>query len=405
MNSIAIDADTTVIAGWFENAKPDLFNWGYLNESLTDIIKNKIANEFDPTQLEQLDNLSEPLKTEVNKRWIYAGDPGDTIRLQAPVVLCKKPQKETIQNIISTIAEHSFGTDINIIPTNMNRRHIHQNKYKSIVHESIRITAHQLCIPVKGFIATVFDAMYDPVKTENSIEKTVGAFLRDMGVRSIQPTKNTTDEGKYLLIIQADKENNLRNKVHQMCEDLKVDHPELVQECSETFGYYPFVNDRITTENNIHNLAQRYLRNQNYNNYDEKPLQPNANPIQIHQRGGPPIERITFQKSYAAVLRSSNGNDTNNDSMSISSAKHGPVSTTSPITGGSPKSNKSEITELKTEISDLHTHITGFQTLMTNMHEESKAREERDRQDKLERERSEKEKSKRREKRKIENSK
>ena len=141
MNSIAIDAGTTVAAGWFENSKPDLFNYEYLNKILLDIIEDKIANDFDPTQLEQLDNMIEPIKTEVNRRWIYAGDPGDTIRLQAPIVLCKKPQKETIQNIISTIDEHAFGKDINIVPTNMNRRHIHQERYKSIVHESIRITS------------------------------------------------------------------------------------------------------------------------------------------------------------------------------------------------------------------------------------------------------------------------
>ena len=134
---------------------------------------------------------------------------------------------------------------------------MHQSRYKVIVHESIRVTAHQLCIPVKGFIEKVFDAMYDPVKTENSIEQTVEAYMCSLGVRSIQPTNNTTDMGKYLLIIQADQEDNIRNKVHKMCVDLKVDHPQLVQECSETFGFYPFVNDRITTENNTHNLAQR----------------------------------------------------------------------------------------------------------------------------------------------------
>ena len=128
--------------------------------------------------------------------------------------------------------------------------------------------------------------------------------------------------GKYLLIIQEDKENDIRNKVHKMCEDLKVDHPQLVQDCSITFGYYPFVNDRITTENNTHNLAQWYLKNQNYNNYNDKPLQPNVNPIQIQSRGGPPIERITFAKSYEAALHNSNGDDTNNDAMSISSVKH-----------------------------------------------------------------------------------
>ena len=77
--------------------------------------------------------------------------------------------------------------------------------------------------------------------------------------------------------------------------------------------------------------------------------------------------------------------------------KQDPISTTSPITGGSPNSNKSELTELKTEVSDLHTQLTGFQTLMTNMHEESKAREERDRQDRLERDRREREDKKERE--------
>ena len=44
--------------------------------------------------------------------------------------------------------------------------------------------------------------------------------------------------------------------------------------------------------------------------------------------------------------------------MSILSAKNGPVSTTSPITGGSPKSNKSELTELKSQVSQLTTCIT-----------------------------------------------
>ena len=126
--------------------------------------------------------MRESIKTKVNKRYIYAGDPGDTIRLQAPVVLCKKPQKETIQNIISTIDEHAFGKDINIVPTNMNRRHIHQERYKSIVHESIRITSQQLCIPIKGFTDKVFEAMYDPVKTANSLEQTVETYLRNMGV-------------------------------------------------------------------------------------------------------------------------------------------------------------------------------------------------------------------------------
>lgn len=192
---------------------------------MSDIIEDKIANNFDATQLEQLNNMLEPIKTEVNRRWIYAGDPGNTIRLQAPVVLCKKPQKEMIQNIISTTDEHAFGHNINIVPTNLNRRHIHQSRYKAIVHESIRITAQQLCIPVKGFLEMVFKAMYDPVKTANSIKQTVKAFLRSMGIRTIQPTKDTTTMGKYLLIIQADKEDDIRNKVHKMCKDLKVDHP------------------------------------------------------------------------------------------------------------------------------------------------------------------------------------
>ena len=75
-------------------------------------------------------------------------------------------------------------------------------------------------------------------------------------------------------------------------------------------------------------------------------------------QGDPPIEKITFAKLYAAAQDMSNGNATNNDAMSISLAKHGPVSTTSPITGGSPKSNKSELTELKTQVSQLTTCIT-----------------------------------------------
>ena len=115
--------------------------------------------------------------------------------------------------------------------------HLHQVRYNSIVHKSISNAAQQLCIPVKGMLETVFNAMYDPVKTENSIKQPVEAFLHSIGVRSIQPTKDTTTLGKYLLTIQAEKEDNIPNKVHQMCENLKVDHPQLAQDCFAIFEH------------------------------------------------------------------------------------------------------------------------------------------------------------------------
>ena len=109
-------------------------------------------------------------------------------------------------------------------------------------------------------LESVFDAMYDQVKTENSIKLPVRTFLRSIGVRSIQPMKDTDTLGKYLLIIQAEKEENICNKVHQICENLKVDQPLYAQDFYATFGYYSFLNDKIRTKNNTHNLAQRYLK-------------------------------------------------------------------------------------------------------------------------------------------------
>ena len=64
MNSTDIDASTMVVAGWFENAKPELFNYEYLNKQISDIFEHKIIHDFDSTQLEQLNNLKDPITTD-----------------------------------------------------------------------------------------------------------------------------------------------------------------------------------------------------------------------------------------------------------------------------------------------------------------------------------------------------
>ena len=167
-----------------------------------------------------------------------------------------------------------------------------------------------------------------------------------------------------------------------MCEKLKNKRTIAAELCNLEFGHYPFIKDKMSLNSSMHEHAQEYINDEHYNNYKHPSLHPNANTFKIKPRARPPavIETKTPNRSYREAVC---GNKSD-DAMSISS-KQDPISTTSPITGGSPNSNKSELTELKREISDLHTQITGFQTLMTNMHEELKAREERDRQDRLER--------------------
>ena len=70
MNSMAIDADTMCIARRFENMKPELFKFKWLNKKLMEKINHITVHKFDSTQEEQLKNLSKPLKTKVDAQWI-----------------------------------------------------------------------------------------------------------------------------------------------------------------------------------------------------------------------------------------------------------------------------------------------------------------------------------------------
>ena len=168
-----------------------------------------------------------------------------------------------------------------------------------------------------------------------------------------------------------------------MCEKLKNTRTPAAEISNVEFGHYSFIKDKMTIESSKYERAQEYLLDKHYNNYKHPPLQPNTNPVQIHPRARPSavIKNKTPSKSYREAVCGNKGDD----AMSILS-KHDPISTTSPITGGSPNLNKSELTELKSEISGLYTQISGFQMLMTNMLADSKAKEEVDRQDRLERE-------------------
>ena len=152
--------------------------------------------------------------------------------------------------------------------------------------------------------------------------------------------------------------------IHLMYEKLKNMRTQAAEISNLEFGHYPFIKDRMTIESSKYERVQEYLLDQHYNNYKHTPLQPNVNPVQIHQHARPPavIETKTPSKSYREAVCGNKGDD----AMSILS-KHDPISTTFPFTGGSPNSNKSELTELKTEISELNMQMSGFQSLMTNM--------------------------------------
>ena len=270
-----------------------------------------------------------------------------------------------------------FGNGVGVVTVDL-KDIMHNDIYEAIVSKSIEVTSQQVGIPLFGVHPLIFNEMYNPVEAEDSIALPIHVFLLRDGVKLIQKTKETEAHGKYLLIAQSDVKEKVREMIHLMCEKLKNMRTQAAEISNLEFRHYPFIKDRMTIESSKYERAQEYLLDQHYNNYKHKPLQPNANPVQIHQRARPPavIETKTPSKSYREAVCGNNGEDT----MSISS-KHNPISTTSLITGGSPNSNKSELKELKSEVSRLYTQMSGFQLLMTNMLAALKEKEEVDRQD------------------------
>ena len=71
-------------------------------------------------------------------------------------------------SILSAIPEHAFDERLKVISMNM-RKHMHAEKYNSIVHESITVTFQQIGIPLHGVHESVFKETYNPVETESSI--------------------------------------------------------------------------------------------------------------------------------------------------------------------------------------------------------------------------------------------
>ena len=93
---------------------------------------------------------------------------------------------------------------------------MYNNYYKAIVSRSIEVTSQQVGIPIIGVHPSIFDELYDPVETEDSITLPIREFLLRHGVKVIQKTKETNKLGKYLLITQSDVKEDVREKVHSM---------------------------------------------------------------------------------------------------------------------------------------------------------------------------------------------
>ena len=101
--------------------------------------------------------------------------------------------------ILTKIPRHSFGNGVGLITVGL-KDSMHDNYYEAIVSRSIEVTSQQVGIPVFGVHPLVFDELYDPVETEDSIALPIHKFLVSHGVKLIQKTNETKTHGKYLLI-------------------------------------------------------------------------------------------------------------------------------------------------------------------------------------------------------------
>ena len=139
INSTAIDADTQYTAGWFKNPRPELVNFRSLHEELMKHYNNIMMNELDKMQKEQLNNLTNPIKFDVQSGLIKAGNKNHPLKLCAPVITCSCLQRFLLMNILSKIPRNAFGNRINVILTSM-KGHMHNDYYDAIVSKSIAIT-------------------------------------------------------------------------------------------------------------------------------------------------------------------------------------------------------------------------------------------------------------------------
>ena len=72
--------------------------------------------------------------------------------------------------------------------------------------------------------------------------------------------RDTDAIGKYFLVTQIEKLDNVHNKVNQICEKLKNQQPLCAQESFTTFEHHPFIKNKISIKNKTHNLIQHYLQ-------------------------------------------------------------------------------------------------------------------------------------------------
>ena len=219
-----------------------------------DGIKLIMDEQLNETQQAQLDNLRNPIAVEVMGGVHIAGEGDYQLKLNCLVIKTSKSQKRLVMELLAMLPSDFLGNKLNIVPLTM-QHHMKKEIYTAIVAQSVKETSQQLGIPIQYVHPSVFVKLYNPVETQGSIPISIDKFLLGIGVISIKRTKKIKENGRYILIVQNDKQHLVRQKMESMFETIKDRNFDGAQIGKHKYGFHPIIHDQILLSGNAYKLA------------------------------------------------------------------------------------------------------------------------------------------------------
>ena len=88
------------------------------------------------------------------------------------------------------------------------------------------------------------------MESQESIPISINKFLLRIGVISIERTKETKENGKYILVVQNKRQDLVQQKVEIMFETIKDRNLHGVKISQDKFGLHPLIQDQIVINRN-----------------------------------------------------------------------------------------------------------------------------------------------------------